>query len=129
MGHAYTELTYANAAKPDVQPLMRSTLADSGATYLSIPEELGELLKLDVLEYREVEVADGRKAKVPYAGPVKITLGERSCYTGVLLMGEKPLLGVVPMEDMDIIIDPREHKVIANPDRPLMAGGLAMTNI
>ncbi|HUG70267.1 MAG TPA: hypothetical protein VMM76_21130 [Pirellulaceae bacterium] len=36
----------------------------------------------------------------------------------------EPLLGAMPMQDMDVLIDPHRHRLIVNPDHPIIAGGL-----
>ena len=39
-------------------------------------------------------------------------------FTGALVMGEQPLLGAIPMEDMDLVVVPRTRQVIVNPESP-----------
>lgn len=67
---------------------------------------------------REVSVADGRNMTVPYVGPLKVTLGKRFCYVGALVIGDEVLLGSVPMEDMDLIVDPGRRAITVHPDSP-----------
>ena len=42
----------------------------------------------------------------------------RSCFTGAVVSGDEVLLGAVPMEDMDLVVEPAKRSVIANPDSP-----------
>ena len=35
-----------------------------------------------------------------------------------LVMGDTPLLGAIPMEDMDLVVVPRTREVIVNPLNP-----------
>ena len=67
---------------------------------------------------REVTVADGRSASIPCVGPIKIAFGNRFCYVGALVLGDEVLLGVVPMEDMDLVVDPSRRKLTVDPANP-----------
>lgn len=70
---------------------------------------------------REVSVADGRSAKVPYVGPITVSFGpfgNRLCYVGALVLGGEVLLGSVPMEDMDLIVNPGRREVSVDPASP-----------
>ena len=46
-------------------------------------------------------------------------------FTGALVMGNWPLLGVDPMEDMDLAVVPRTRQVIVNPLSPNVASSVA----
>lgn len=70
---------------------------------------------------REVIVADGSRKLVHYVGLLKINYKNRMCIAGALVMGEMPLLGAIPIEDMDLIIHPAQLKLIVNPGNPDMA--------
>jgi hypothetical protein len=43
-----------------------------------------------------------------------------------MVMGDRVLLGAVPMEDMDVVIHPKTQQVIPNPENPNIAGPLAV---
>ena len=73
---------------------------------------------LDRESTREVSVADGRKLSVPYVGPLKVTFGGRLCYVGALVFGDEVLLGAVPMEDMDLVVNPGRREVTVDPASP-----------
>lgn len=85
---------------------------------LCIPEPLALELKLETESLREVTVADGRSMTVPYVGPVKVSFGDRLCFVGALVLGEDVLLGAVPMEDMDLTINPSRQQVEPDPRSP-----------
>lgn len=123
MGLVYSEITLSNPVISDLKPLQVKCLADTGATYLVLPEHIATQLQLQVLETREATTADGRSHTVPYAGPVRITFENRNCFVGALIMGDEVLLGAVPMEDMDLIVHPKLLKLSVNPDSPNLARG------
>ena len=72
-------------------------------------------LKLSAIEEREVITADGSAHLVPYVGPIQVKFENRTCFTGALVFGDTVLMGAVPLEDMDLVIQPREQKLSVNP--------------
>ena len=93
-------------------------LADTGALMLCIPEHLALQLGLETESVREVSVADERRTNVPYVGPIKVSFGKRFCYVGALVLGDEVLLGAVPMEDMDLVVNPSRREVTVDPANP-----------
>lgn len=102
-------------------------LVDTGALHLCIPEHVAIQLGLDLsAASREVTLADGSRRKVPYVGPILVRFENRSCFAGALVLGTEPLLGVIPMEDMDLVVHPSPRKLIVNPDSPNVATSVVM---
>jgi len=96
-------------------------MADSGSLLLCIPQHVALQLQLEELEKREVTLADGNRHLVPYVGPLQVQFANRRCYTGALVLGDEALLGAVPMEDMDVLIDMARQRLIVNPESPNIA--------
>jgi len=105
-------------ARPEIEAIDAKALVDSGALELCIPKHLAIQLKLETVEQREITTADGAKHLVDYVGPVRVEMFGRKAITGALVVGDEVLLGAVPMETMDVLIDPRRMQVIPNPDNP-----------
>ncbi len=126
MGIVYQHIRIANAAKPNLEEIDAKALVDSGAIDLCIPRHVAIQLKLETLEQREVTYADGRKEAVDYVGPVKVECFGRHAFTGAMVMGDVVLLGAIPMESMDLLIDPRRLQLVPNPENPNIPGALAM---
>lgn len=118
MGLIYTEIQLRNLLSADIEPYMAKALVDTGALHLCIPQHIANQLKLKQLEEREVTIADGSKRLVPYVGPIQITFKNRNCFTGAMVLGEEVLLGAIPMEDMDLIVQPAQLRVTVNPESP-----------
>jgi clan AA aspartic protease len=118
MGIIYTDIELVNAKDLSLKPVVCQAMVDSGAVNLYIPEHIMHQLKLEQIEQREVTLADGHNKVVPYVGPIQIKFENRSCFAGALVLGDEVLLGVVPMEDMDLIINPRQEKLTVNPKSP-----------
>jgi clan AA aspartic protease len=118
MGHVFAEITLSNPRRPELKPLPIRALADSGALMLCIPEHVAIQLALDTESTREVSVADGRRQRVPYVGPIKVAFQDRISFVGALVLGDEVLLGAVPMVDMDLIIHPARRELTVDPASP-----------
>jgi hypothetical protein len=55
--------------------------------------------------------------------PVEIRFkNRRSVQSAMVLPGDsEPLLGAIPLEDMDVLIHPLRQELIVNPDHPYFA--------
>ena len=118
MGQVFAELELGNPRRTDFGPVRVNALVDTGALMLCIPEHVARQLDLRTESEREVSVADGRKATVPYVGPVKVAYAKRFCYVGALVLGDEVLLGSVPMEDMDLVVSPGRRQLTVDPASP-----------
>jgi len=131
MGHVYAEIVLMNSfevtaakkgliAKEDVKRLTVNALVDSGVATLTISEEIAEQLGLVVQEQMKVTLADGSCRLCDIVGPIDIRFANRSacCRAFLLPEADEILLGVIPLEEMDVIIDPTSQKLVVHPDRP-----------
>ena len=118
MGHVFVEIVLSNPRQTALSPVTVQALADTGALMLCIPEHIALQLRLETESIREVSVADGRSMNVPYVGPIKVGFGDRFCYVGALVLGDEVLLGAVPLEDMDLVVNPSRREVTVNPASP-----------
>jgi len=125
MGITYADLRLANQSRPDLEEIDASALVDTGALHLCIPEHVAMQLQLEPLKKREVQTADGKLHLVDYVGPIKISMLGRECFTGALVMGNQVLLGAIPMDDMDLIVEPARMRVRVNPLSPNIPLSLA----
>jgi clan AA aspartic protease len=118
MGYVHAEIELSNPRRPDLQPLGSTALVDTGALMLCIPQHVAVQLQLQEESQREVTVADGRVMQVPYVGPLRVAVAGRFCYVGALVLGNEVLLGAVPMEDMDLVVNPARQRVEPDPRSP-----------
>lgn len=126
MGLAHARVTLTNPRFPDLAPVEVDALADTGAIHLCIPEHIAVQLKLDEFDRREVTLADGSRRLISYVGPLAVAVANRRGLAGAMVLGNQVLLGAIPMEDMDLVVNPRTRQVIPNPENPNIAGSLAM---
>ena len=118
MGMINADIELSNPRQPDLNPMLVQALVDTGAMTICIPEHVAVQLKLEEIEKREVTTADERSHVVPYVGPIQIRFQRRTCFTGALVIGESVLLGTVPMEDMDLVVEPSRQTITVNPKSP-----------
>jgi clan AA aspartic protease len=104
--------------EPSLKPIEVDALVDTGAITLCVPEHIAIQLKLVEIEKREVTTADGRNIVVPYVGPVQVNFERRTCFTGALILGDAVLMGAVPLEDMDLVLNPARQTITPNPASP-----------
>jgi len=100
-------------------------LVDTGATMLVLPADLVARLGLVSEGHRSVKYADGRIAKVPRVTGVRVEILGRdmTCDALVEAAGTTPLIGQIPLEGLDLVVDPKSREVSVNPaspDMPLM---------
>ena len=125
MGLVTAKVLLENPRDPTLKGIEVETLVDSGAVHLCIPEHLQIQLKLEEIDRKEVTLADGSKKVVPYVGPIQIRFKKRVGFAGALVMGDEVLLGAIPMEDLDLVVLPKEKILDVNPNSPNIGTSIA----
>jgi len=92
-------------------------LVDTGAIMLCLNESIQEILNLPVLGYKKSTTATGERVTLQMVGPVRIGFDERfSISEALILPGDsEPLLGAIPMEAMDLVVNPSTQTLSGNP--------------
>ena len=119
--YVYADIALSNPREAGLSQISVKALVDTGSNFLILPEHIAIQLKLEpshIDPTREVTLADGSHRTVPYVGPVSLRFGNRMCFVGALVMGDEPLLGLVPMADMDLVVYAEERRLAVNPDSP-----------
>ena len=131
MGLVYAELLLTNAEdigllrrgfikEDQVRKIKANSMVDSGAYMMVIPEHVKIQLGLEQIDQREVELADGKIHLCDVVGPIEIRFSNRKAVSNAFVMGNEVLLGAIPMEELDVIINTREQKLVVNPENPTM---------
>ncbi len=107
----------------EVKRMTVSVLVDTGSYMLAINEVIQEQLQLPVVEKRKAQLANGHVLDCDVVAPVEIRFKNRRCVcSAMVLPGDaEPLLGAIPLEDMDVIIHPLRQELIVNPEHPFFA--------
>jgi clan AA aspartic protease len=134
MGLIYAEIELINAEdiglarksyidQDEIKKISIDMLVDTGAYNLCINEEIQTQLQLPFIEKRSAYTADNRLIEMDVVGPVIVKFKNRttSCLAMVLPGNSEPLLGAIPLEDMDVLIHPLRQELIVNPDHPYQA--------
>jgi predicted aspartyl protease len=92
-------------------------LVDTGATMLSLPKSLIKKLGLKKFNSRRMRTAKG-SAMVNIYDAVNLTIQGRDCRIDVAEVPEDcpVLVGQVPLELLDFVVDPKGQKLIGNPE-------------
>ena len=124
MGIVYTEITIRNVKdiikaeeglikENEIRQAMVEAMVDTGTGTLVINEELRQQLGLEVKGERQATLANNAKETVRIAGLVEVHWKDRmmACQPVVVSGAGEILLGVIPLEDMDLMVDPVRHEL------------------
>jgi clan AA aspartic protease len=134
MGFVYADIELVNVddialakrsiiGEEEIKSMSVKILVDKGAYNLCINENIQEQLDLPFVEKRKAVSANGNIDEYNVVGPVQVKFKNRKtiCYALVFSGDNEPLLGAIPVEDMDVLIHPLCEELIVNPDHPYYA--------
>jgi clan AA aspartic protease len=134
MGLVYAEIDLLNGGdvylyrqklidESEIKQITVSALVDSGAYMVTVNENIRAQLDLPFIEKQFGRLADETLVEFDVVGPVEVRFENRSTTVrAVVLPGNSEvLLGAIPMEDMDVLIDPKGQKLVVNPEHPYVA--------
>jgi len=107
----------------EIKRMKVNMLVDTGSVYMCINETIKQQLQLQVLEKRKGQLADGSIVEYEVVGPIEVRFENRRCSVDAMVLpgDNEPLLGAIPLEDMDVIIHPYKQQLIVNPEHPYFA--------
>jgi clan AA aspartic protease len=124
MGLVHAEITLRNAIDvgnfrrklikgPEIRQTTVQAVVDTGAMTLVINEKLRRQLGLGIVGTREATLANNVKETVKIAEAVNVQWKKRSmtCEPWVVRDG-RILLGAIPLENMDLIVDPAGQELV-----------------
>ena len=125
MGLVYTEITLKNAAdaiiaqrgiikESEIRETTVRALVDTGAWTLVINEAIRKELGLQITGIEHGTLADGTRSPYNLAGPLEVWWKNRRalCEALVLPDAEDVLLGAIPLEAMDLTVNPRGEELV-----------------
>jgi clan AA aspartic protease len=134
LGLVYAEIELINADdlalarksiidKDEVKRMSINMLVDSGAYMMAINETIQEQLQLPFIEKRKSIMANGSVEEHDVVGPIVVKFKNRQavCNAVVLQGNNEPLLGAIPMEEMDVLIHPLRNELVVHPEHPYFA--------
>ena len=89
-------------------------LADSGASFMCLPEEIVAQLGLEVFGTETARLATGERHEVPLARTLRIRIGERVADQDCMVLppGTQPLVGQWVLQEMDLVVDSRRERLV-----------------
>ena len=134
MGLVYAEITLINGedmilakrhiiGQEEIKQMNVNMLVDSGAYMLAINETIQEQLQLPVVDKKKAQMADGSIKEYEVVGPIELRFKNRQCTCRAMVLpgDNEPLLGAIPMEEMDVLIHPLRQELMVNPEHPYFA--------
>ena len=107
----------------EIRQVEVNALVDTGSVQLAINESLREALGLEIIGMRPSQLADGTRLTLPVVGSIVVKYLDRWSITTALVLpdDQEPLLGAIPLEEMDLYVHPRRNELLpVHPDGPLM---------
>jgi predicted aspartyl protease len=111
------EVRRGQRADQDVRRIdVPDALVDTGCTLVGLPSRMVRELDLIPLSKRSIRGATGTGETTVY-GTVRITIDGRDCATDVFEVPDTlpVLIGQVPLEQLDFVVDLKNQKLIGNP--------------
>lgn len=119
------ELDEGNASEgrlraDQVRKIQVRALVDTGATLFVLPEENIKALGLRLQRTVQSRQADGKLHARSVWGPAKLRVLRREVLVEVQAApaGVPALLGQIPLEGLDLLVDARSQRLIPNPESP-----------
>ena len=125
MGHVNTQITLKNVRdvfnakkgnlpKDKIRQATIDVMVDTGATTLVINEQLLQQLGLDVIGEQEISLANDATEICKLTEALEINWENRFVVMSAVVIEDAPefLLGVLPLEGMDLIVDTVNHRLI-----------------
>src|SRR5262245_7249112 len=103
-----------------IRGLEIEALVDTGATMLVLPSDVVAALGVPFQGMRRVRYASGESADRAWVGNIEIEiLGRKTVCTAIVeKAGAMPLIGQIPLEELDLLVDPKSRELRVNPASP-----------
>ena len=107
-------------ARELIRSLEVDALIDTGATTLVLPADVVAQLGFAQVEVKKVRLADGNLIDSPRVTHIHLEICGRDMLTSTYVMpaGTTPLVGQIPLEELDLIVDPKRQALRPNPEHP-----------
>jgi len=125
METVYAELTLRNEwdvgqavngfIKPEnIRTATVTAVVDIGSYSLMIDEQTAQKLGLGTTGEQRIRITNGERIVCPVTTPVEINWKDRQSVMRVIIVPglSQILLGLLPLEEMDIIVHPNKHELV-----------------
>lgn len=90
---------------------------------MGINKSIQAQLQFPFKQKRKAQLADGSVAEYHVVDPIEVRFKNRqaTCNAFALKDDAQPLLGAIPMEEMDVLVQPTHQELLVNPEHPYYA--------
>ena len=123
-GDDFTDARRGRIGEDEIRQLTVHTMVDTGSIMLCINDTIKEALGLLHFGTRRSQLADGQIIELEVVGPVIVRYLDRDCSTNAIVLpgDQEPLLGAIPMEEMDLYVHPSRNELLPmHPEGPIMS--------
>ena len=125
MGLVYENITLKNATdlisverkmmkESEVRQIKVLAMVDTGADTLVINDAMREELGLKLMGERQVSMANDTNEMCKITEPIMVYWKERSAVTRAIVLpgASEVLLGAIPLEEMNVMVDPKSQSLV-----------------
>lgn len=129
MGQIYAEIELINGndeefvkrghiGEDEIRHINVSALVDTGCTTMAINENIQQVLQLPVVGKKTAQLASGKIIECAVVAPLIVRFKGRNAYCSALVLPEdaEPLLGAIPIEELNLLIHLNRQELILNPN-------------
>jgi hypothetical protein len=135
MGLTYANIEIINAddladvrrgmiSENEVRKMTIPTIVNTRLTIMGINKTIKEALGLPHFGTRRSQLANGLVLDLEVVGPVIVRYLDRDCTTNAIVLpdDQEPLLGAIPMEEMDLYVHPSRNELLPmHPEGAIMS--------
>jgi clan AA aspartic protease len=135
MGLTYANIEIVNAddlsdvrrgriGEDEIRQMTIRMMVDTGSILMCVNETIKEALGLPHFGTRRSQLANGHVLDLEVVGPLIVRYLDRDCSTNAIVLpdDQEPLLGAIPMEEMDLYVHPSRNEVLPmHPEGPIMS--------
>jgi hypothetical protein len=135
MGLTYANIEIINAddladvrrgmiSENEVRKMTIPTIVNTRLMIMGINETIKEALGLPHFGTRRSQLANGLVLDLEVVGPVIVRYLDRDCTTNAIVLpdDQEPLLGAIPMEEMDLYVHPSRNELLPmHPEGAIMS--------
>jgi hypothetical protein len=134
MGQVYANIELINSIdlndarrniidQDEVRRMHLTALVDTGSNLLCINENIQSILNLPFVKKGRHQLANAEIIICDVVGPVQVRFADQvaNCNAVILPGDNESLLGLIPMEEMDVSVHPIRHELVVNTRLPITA--------
>jgi hypothetical protein len=107
-----------------IHQLEVKVVANSISVLPAINENIRQVLNLPIVEMRQIQFLDRTVHTLPIVSSIIVKYFDRFSWTNAIVLpdDQEPLLGAIPLEEMDLYIHPSRNVLLpVHPEGPVMS--------